>query len=414
MSPPRESADRACYVRGVSTPKAAPLRELLAAGLVPRRLSGPDAAATLWCGHAIDSLAEGVRRERRPESPRPPVSATPADLERALLAVTNGPVLLDGTLAARALAGVRRVGGQRPEAVVVRWGVPSAGTAGVGAEPVLDAASLDIGSLFDVYLAAGDPPTVDGLELFLVEALVARAGLASAIWARGGDALFAVGDAARRACRRPRPRFLRRRFRPVADPLDVEDARRAEIAGLEGAPIHRVSAIRAVLPTQTRDALARFGPRAVPVTLPRDGHLPSTWAAPAYLGLAELETCTVRVHLPFAQAEIRALADALPRAVRFGRPGSGGALATWGEGPASDGSPAFDAFLDTAARGPLASRLDGAFALAARSPAFHGDAATEALRRFRAGTHGWNGRRVLTVALLASFVDRERLTLDGA
>ncbi len=398
----------------MTSPNAASPHESPGAGLGPRRVSGAEAAATLWCGSAIGSLVEGVRRERRAAPVSPPSSAMLVDVERALLGATTGPVLLDGTAASRALAGIARRDAGRPAPVAVRWGPAPAGSPPSPGSTSLDASSLDVGALFDGFVAAGDPPTVDGFELVLLEALVERAGLAAATWARGGDALFAAGDDARRACTRPRPRFLRRRFRPASDPLDVDGARRAEVAGLEGAPIHRVSAIRAVLPTQTRDALAGFGPRAVPRTLPRDGDLASTWAATAYLGVEDLGAAARRLVLPFARPEVRTLVEALPGAVRFGRPGSGGALAGWGAGPASDASPSFDEFVDAACRGALAPRLDRAFDVAARSKAFRADAVAETLRRFRAGTHGWSGRRVLTIAFLALFLDRERLALDDA
>lgn len=406
----------------MSTHEAVPLRELLAAGRLPRRLSAPDAAATLWCGDALEGLVPGAPAAREAVPVRPPASALPADLERALLAAGDAPVLLDGSLGARALTGLRRAAGRRPDAVAVRWGAPGAEAPEGGAlnAKTLDATTLDAGAVFDAYAAAAEPPTVAGFEVALLEALVERAGLTAAVSAQGGDALFAAGDDARRACRRPRPRFLRRRFRPVEDPLDADAARRAEVAGLEGAPIHRVAALRAVLATQTRDALAGFGPRAVPKGLPRDGHLPSIWAATAALGDPGPDAATIapardaRVRRPFALPAVRALVDALPRDVRFARPGSGGLLARWAAGVASAGRSPFDGFLDVACRGALASRLAAAFETGARTPPFRPDALGTALARFRAGTHGWSGRRVLTVAFLAAYVARERLTDAGA
>jgi hypothetical protein len=399
------------------------LRAMLSTGLVPRRWSGPAAAGWLWAGIPLVPVVEGVRREPAPPPSTVVTSVTEGDVERAVLEIVRDHARLrDDSLASRGLpAGgtTRRVG----------WHAPASPSH--ESEYWLEATTLDVARHFDEFLSTSDVPTVAGFEADLLEALATRAGLGRLVSAEGGDALFAAGDEARRACRRPRPRILRRRFRPAPDPLDVAAVRAAEIAGLEGAPLHRVSSIGAVLPTQTREAVARFGPRDAPVGLVHDGDVASIWSAIATLDRDAPMLARpggTRLIRPFADAHVRALVERLPRAARFGRPGSGGALVRWAAASASATASAvdgmarldprvnaagtFDSFLDAACRGPLASRLEAVIARAAASPAFHASGVTSALARFRAGTHGWTGRRITTIAFLAAFLERERLTGD--
>lgn len=411
---------RAGYVVGTAlgTLRSDSLTAMLSTGLVPRRWSGPAAAGWLWAGVPLVPVVEGVRRESVPTPLCVSASATESDVERAILQIVRDhPRLRDDSMASRGLPGggpTRRVGWQAPA-------LPSDGS-----EYWLEATTLDVARHFDDFLSTADVPTVAGFEADVLEALAARAGLDRLVSAEGGDALFAAGDEARSACRRLRPRFLRRRFRPTSDPLDVAAVRAAEIAGLAGAPVHRVASMQAVLPTQTREAVARFGPREAPIGLVHDGCVASIWSAIATLDrdaptLAR-PSGTRRLR-PFADACVRALVERLPRAVRFGRPGSGGLLAEWAtvrafdgitarSDPRADAAGTFDAFLDAACRGPLASRLEAVIARAATSPAFHASGVTTALARFRAGTHGWTGRRITTIAFLAGFLERERLTGD--
>lgn len=392
------------------------LRSMLATGLVPRCWSGPAAAGWLWAGVPLMPIVEGVRREPIPTAAPVSTSVTESDVERAVLEVVRDhPRLRDDSLASRALPGegmTLRVAWQAPESPSLASG------------DWLEATTLDVTRHFDDFVATSDVPTVAGFEADLLEALAARAGLDRLVSAEGGDALFAAGDEALRACRRPRPRLLRRRFRPAADPLDVAAVRAAEIAGLEGAPLHRVSSMRAVLPMQTRDAVSRFGPREGPRGLVGAGDVASIWSAIATLA-QDAPTLArpsgTRILRPFTDPQVCALVERLPRAVRFGRPGSGGLLANGSAVRAFGGLTAridpraaaagtFDSFLDAACRGPLASRIDADLVWAATSPAFHAAGVATALARFRAGTHGWTGRRIATIAFLAGFLRRERLT----
>ncbi len=380
------------------------VRSLLATGLVPRRFSGSAASAYLWAGSALESIVAGVRRESILPSVVRSASVSLSDVEDAIRAAVSGKVVrYDRTLGARALVGLLRAHDEAPTLIQL------------SCETAFADAAQELPEIFDAYLLHADVPTVSGFESFVIATVAQRLFHVEFVAATGAEALFGFGEAARLAGRRSRPRLLRRRFRPAADSLDVDGSRAAEIAGLAGAPIHRVSSILAVLPTQTRDAVAHFGPRDVPSGLSRDAHVASVWSEIASLDDAAGERSSpagLRVLCPFVRRDIRELAHRLPPSVRFGRLGSGGPLARWAatDPVRSDVSTtSSDERWDAACRGALRSRIEAAMGAAAQSPVFHAEGVTTALARFRAGTHGWTGRRIATIALLAGYLERERL-----
>lgn len=361
-------------------------------GPTSRRLDPAGAAAVLWCGVPVHARSSDGAPAGSGTSP-PPSPATTKDVEARLRAVlVGGRLLFDGSLAARALAAI---GGYGASALVP-----------------LDASRLDLAAIFDAYVAAADVPTEPGLAGAVLEALGGGAPLTAAC---GGDELFGTGPDARLAARATRPRALRRRFRPPADALDVAAALRAEIEGLDAAPLHRASSLAAVLPTVTRDALATFGPRAVPGGLGHEHRPCVLFARLRRLGLDELAREAVGVSLPFARPDVRAVVEALPEGVRFGRAGSGGALARWaatgpvGSSLAPAGPAGVHGIVETACAGVLRSRIEALLDRASRLPWFRGEAVNEVARRLRAGTHGWTGRRALVVALLAHTLARDGL-----
>lgn len=409
----------ATLVYVVATPSGAlrsdSIRAILATGLVPRRLDPAQAAAMLWCGAPLDALVEGVER-RASNSPTGHANGEVCVGPTPTIDVRPIPLLMDGTAAARALA-AHRTDDQRSAVTSgqlrVRWGPPSPHDSDERSAASLDPRSVDIGVTFDRLLDVADAPTVDGLEAMLLSIAVEHGGHVRAMWAKGGDAVLGVEPPTESALRAPWRRLVRRRFRPADDALDVTAARRAELLGLERAPRHRVSSAHALLPAQTRDALSTLGPRAVPRRRSRDESLPSLEAGIASLGLDLLPPLAPNLVLPFVDGGVAAGARSLPME-RLPRPGDGrwaaGASSRAPRGRSEAGS-RFDAFLDDACRGALAARLARLFEVAARQPAFRAPALTEVLARFRAGTSGWTGRRILTVAFLAAAIERDRLEL---
>jgi hypothetical protein len=111
---------------------------------------------------------------------------------------------------------------------------------------------------------------------------------------------------------------------------------------------------------------------------------------------------------PFLDEAVVSAAASLSRAERFGAPGSGG----WLRSLAAEASPAASSFeptLDAWLRGPLASWLDATLAkdrLVAQR-VWKPDAVAEAVRRWRAGTHGWTARHVFLPAQIVHWLDRD-------
>jgi hypothetical protein len=345
-------------------------------------------------------------------------------LTAAVEAAPTASVLLSGGPASAALA----VAARRP-VLVARWPVGDDGGAdavaawarGRGlAAVVVEGGPGDPSALLSEFLATLDLPSADGFPRHLLYRAAARAGVAGALDASGGAALFGVGEAFARMAepaRRPRGRGPRG---PAGDPLDVAAQRAHEARALSRVPVHRAHSIQAFLPAATRAALSTLPAR------PPDGVVPAAAAGPGMAAAlrvaaaidgaerdadAQSRRADVRATLPWLAPGVLAAADALPPARRFGVPGSGGWLleALGGAPPTSDLSfaPTLDAWL----RGPLRGWLDATLArdrLAAQG-VWRPDAVLEALRRWRAASDGWTARHLFLIAQVVHWIEREGL-----
>lgn len=424
------------------------IRGLLATGLVARRLDPSGVAGWLWRGAPVANrppvadvrsvpagaaLACGTDGAWRLETdPCEGVLSTPAEVRLRLLEAgpsRNVPVVVSsaGGLGGLALAHVfaeRRT--PAPEVVTVRFPTDSdARLAGVGRlvsargarHHVVSLVRSDPMAALSAYLTACDVPTPDGFSAALVADALAAAGVADAIDGAGASILFGAGPAFAAVAREPRPRGLRR-APPSADELDVDAQRAVEIHAFARVPVNLALSAAARLPAGTREALSRCGPRPVDGFLPPRGSrlevAAETWLRGPF---ADRVLGAARGARPaFLESRVLAAVRGLPPPVRFGRPGSGGLLARLagrGAGTAGMHGAGFEGTLSLWARGPLRPWLDATLSpeRVASTRALEPAAVTQALARFHAGTSGWTATRILTLAFLVAWIERERLVL---
>jgi hypothetical protein len=367
------------------------VRDLLAAGAVPRRLDREGVAALLWRGAAMGARlpVAGVTRVSSPvpacdETPSPPRTTTRdvlAALESAVASVPREARLVGGGPGARWLA---------------RLGSFAALDAG-GSEPWGDPSAADLPSV--------GPSVASGLAQVRGGALVSSLG---------ADALFGAGALFRDFAASADARA--RRSRPSGDPLDVAAQRTLEIEALGRVDAHRLHALAAVLPAATRAALSRAGPR------PPDGIAPGTegLALASDLvrrgplvdrdatGLEEAgRAAGVAVHAPFLDPAVVAAARGLPAEERFGEPGSGGWLAA--EAPA--GGAATDGLAAGARRADAALLARLAPERLARQGLLVPEAVAAAVERHRRADAGWPWETLALLARLTDWAEREGLSL---
>lgn|GEM_PF-2245329 len=426
------------------------VRGLLATGIVPRLLDPSGVAGLLWRGGPVSNRppVAGVRSVpagaalvcgsggawRMEAEPCAGELSTPAEVRLRLL--ESGPprnvsavVSSAGGLGGLALAHVlAERGAPAPEVVTVRFPTDTdARLAGVGRlvsargarHHVVSLARTDPMAALSAYVAACDVPTPDGFSAALVGDALAAAGVTDAIDAAGASILFGAGPAFAAVAREPRPRGLRR-APPSADELDVDAQRAVEIHAFARVPVNLALAAAARLPAGTREVLSRCGPRPVDGFLPPRGSrlevAVETWLRGPF---ADRLLGSARAARPaFLEPRVLAAVRGLPPPVRFGRPGTGGLLARLagrGAGRAGMHGAGFEPTLSLWARGPLRPWLDATLApeRVASTRALEPIAVTGALARFHAGTGGWSATRILTLAFLVAFIERERLVLPA-
>ncbi len=427
------------------------LHALLATGLVPRLLDPVGVAGWLWRGAAVPNRPPlaGVRSvpagaalrlgddggwhlETEPCARQP---STPTEVRLRLLEAVpprgrSIVVSSAGGLGGLALASVYAGRGEPPpEVVTVRFPSDSDGRleavrrlveAQGARHRVVDAASADPMRALSSYLSTCDVPTPDGFHAALLDAALRTAGVTDAIDAAGASVLFGAGPAFAAVAREPRARAWHRKP-PSGDELDVGAQREVELRAFARVPVNLALAAAARLPAGTREALSRCGPRPVDGFLPPEGSrlevAVETWLRGPF---ADRVLASPRAARPaFLEPRVLEAVRGLPPPVRFGRPGSGGLLARFaGRGAARAGAGAvgLEATLSDAAHGGLRAWIDATLApgRVAAAGVLVPAAVTEALRRFHARTGGWTATRILTLAFLLAWIERERLVLPAA
>lgn len=423
-------------------------RALLSTGLVPRSIDPSGIAGLLWRGAPVAhrpplagtrgvpagaALAWDPDHGWRLEAAAPAHElSTPAEVRLRVLeslpARGGGRVVSSaGGPGGLALAGILAdLGGPAPELITVRFPADAESRLRIvgrlveaqGARHhVIDPARTDPVASLSTYVSTCDVPTPDGFAASLVAEALAAAGISDALDAAGASILFGAGPAFAAVAREPRARGLRRKP-PSADALDVDAQREVELRAFARVPVNLALSAAARLPAGTREALSRCGPRPVDGFRPAPGSrlevAVETWLRGTF---ADRVLGAPRPARPvFLEPRVLAAIRGLPPPVRFGRPGSGGLLARLagrGATRARAHSVGLEATLAAWTREALRPWLEAILApdRVAATRVLEPGAVAEALRRARAGAGGWTATRILTLAFLVAWIERERLAL---
>lgn len=373
-------------------------------------------------------VEDGVARAEGPATTAPPCDV--ATLEARLRAEVAGPafaVLTRGGHASLALLALRSLAGEpEADAFTVHWpGAPEPDVVEAGRTAralrarhhVLRPDADEPEAALARWVATCDLPSLEDFRAALLDAALARAGVARAATPAGATALFGIGEPFASVARGGLRLALRSRPpRALPDRFDLDGARAVERAALARVPVHAMQVELALLPAATRDALTTAGPRP-PDGTPAGVTPRARAVAEAALRATadtELRTPPSRTFRPFLAAPVVEAVRGLSDAARFGRPGSGGPLRGWlrrAQGWANRTPAAgFHLSLDRWLRGPWARWLETtlrADRLAAQG-LWKPEGVAQLVATWRASATGEGSRAVFVVAATVAWVDRVR------
>jgi len=425
---------------------AATARAALAAVGRPAVVDPTGIAGVLWRGAPVDAhlpldgvvgVPAGGSAELRGDGvvmTGPATDAAPSDLallEARLLAEVRGPafaVLTRGAHGSLALLALRRLADEpEGDALTIHWpGAPERDVTEAGRTAralharhhVLRPDADEPEAALARWCATCDLPSLEDFRAMLVDAALARAGVARAATSAGAPALFGVGEPFASVAHGGWRLALRSRPpRVPPDAFDLAGQRAVERAALARVPLHAAQVALALLPAGTRAALSTAGPR------PPDGTpgLASRAAAVAEAALralsdGELRAPSPRTWRPYLAAPVVAAVRGLPPRARFGRLGSGGPLRSWlrrahgwvNRAPAEG----FHVTLDRWLRGPWAGWLARTLApgrLAAQG-LWKPEGVARLVASWQASATAEAARAVFVVAATVAWVDRVRGT----